>query len=170
MIGARYRLETQIGNGGMGTVWVAFDTQLHRNVAVKLMRAGQHDVPMLRNRFANEARAIAQIQHPNVVQIFDYGVDSSIGQRGEETPYIVMEFLIGENLESRISRLGRLPLSAVANLVAQAARGLGTAHAAGIIHRGLLSDRNRQRDRGDRNRREALGNRSCIAQRAGASR
>jgi len=134
MISGRYRLEQQIGSGGMGTVWVGFDTQLRRQIAVKLTRTDHSNLPIIRTLFAQEARAVAQLQHPNVVQIHDFGIDSS----GDgDLPYIIMELLSGEDLETRLRRHRRLAKAMVVLLMNQAARALNMAHTAGLIHRDL---------------------------------
>src|SRR5690349_4086934 len=130
VIGNKYRLEREIARGGMGAVWIAFDAQLRRRVAVKLMSPDHMTSESLRGRFAREAVAIAQLQNPHVIQVYDYGIDGA-------TPYIVMELLEGEDLEARLRRLERLPLAAVSTIVAQTAKALSAAHAAGIVHRDL---------------------------------
>ena len=137
IISSRYRLEQQIGSGGMGTVWVGFDTQLRRQIAVKLTRTDHKNLPIIRTLFAQEARAIAQLQHPNVVQIHDFGIESS---SDGDLPYIIMELLSGEDLETRLRRQRRLAKAMVVPLMNQAARALNTAHAAGLIHRDLKPD------------------------------
>ena len=132
LVSGRYRLDHLVGKGGMGTVWVAFDTMLHRQVAIKFMRVEHSDSPLVRSRFAQEARAAAQLQHPNVVQVHDYGIDRDSGQ---PVPFIVMELLSGEDLDQRLGRERRLALPVVSSLVSQVARALGAAHSAGLIHR-----------------------------------
>jgi class 3 adenylate cyclase len=114
----------------MGTIWVALDSQLQRRVALKLMTPGRLASPVARAQFEQEARAVAQLQHPNVVQVHDYGVD-------EDTPYLVMELLEGEDLETRLERQERMTPAALAALLNQVARALSAAHAAGIVHRDL---------------------------------
>lgn len=134
LVSGRYRLDHLVGKGGMGTVWVAFDTMLHRQIAIKFMRVEHSESVLVRTRFAQEARAAAQLQHPNVVQVHDYGIDRDNAQ---VVPFIVMELLSGEDLDQRLSRERRLTLPVVANLVAQVARALSAAHAAGLVHRDL---------------------------------
>mgnify|MGYP000844150683 FL=1 len=134
VIGGKYRLERQIGSGGMGSIWVAFDQALHRQVAVKLMRTDQLKSAQSRDNFANEARAAARLQHPNVVQIYDYGIDE---RDGLPTPYIVMELLTGEDLSARLVRQRQLSLAAVVAILAPIARALLTAHGFGLVHRDL---------------------------------
>jgi serine/threonine protein kinase len=113
----------------MGAVWEAEDERLGRRVAVKLMITRlARDEKALR-RFEREARAVARLNSPFVVQLLDFGV--------EKAPYMVMELLEGEELKERLSREGKLPLRMVATVVAQAAKALSTAHAAGVVHRDL---------------------------------
>jgi len=128
VIAGRYELVRQIGRGSMGHIWEATDQQLHRSVALKLMSPDHVASTTARTRFDREAKAIAQLQNTHVVRIYDYGID-------EGSPFIVMELLEGEDLESRLERTGRMPLSAVIPIIVQAAIGLGAAHAKGIIHR-----------------------------------
>src|SRR5882757_9754042 len=126
-----YRLVQQIGEGGMGTVWLAEHTMLGRRAAIKLLHpmfTARQDIV---SRFFNEARAATSIADPGIVQIFDFGhhVDGSA--------YIVMELLDGEPLDRRLKREGALSLADGLRLVRQVASTLGAAHARGIIHRDL---------------------------------
>ena len=114
----------------MGAVWAALDASLRRRVAVKLMSPDHVASPAARSRFEREAMAIAQLQSPNVVQIYDYGIDG-------DTPYIVMELLDGEDLQTRLNRLGKLPITAAAPILNQVAKALAAAHATGIVHRDI---------------------------------
>ncbi|HEX2567968.1 MAG TPA: protein kinase [Polyangia bacterium] len=127
IIDGRYRLERKIARGGMGEIWAAFDMRLERRVAIKWMTADGAGTSQLRTRSEQEARLIAQLQNPHVVQIFDYGVT-------DETPYIVMELLDGEDLAARLRRHQRLSLAAVASLLQEIAQALTSAHAARIVH------------------------------------
>ena len=129
LVGGKYSLEREIGRGGMGSIWIALDTQLRRRVALKLMRPEMTSASS-RGRFEREAMAVARIQNPHVIQIYDYGID-------EEAQYIVMELLEGEDMEARIVRNPRLSMAAVATMVTQTAKALSAAHAAGIVHRDL---------------------------------
>jgi eukaryotic-like serine/threonine-protein kinase len=124
----RYDLQRELGRGAAGTVWAAWDTQLERQVAIKLLHADSPDGAAELQRFETEARAIAQLPSPHIVRVYDAG--SADGQ-----PFMVMELLEGENLESRLSRHHRLPLSMVSNIVAEVSKGLSVTHRAGIIHR-----------------------------------
>jgi serine/threonine-protein kinase len=124
----RYRIERELGRGGMATVYLAHDESLGRAVAVKVL--GQHVAgdPALRERFVREARHAAMLAHPNIVQVFDTGED-------EGQPYIVMECVEGETLAEVLRRRHKLPPHEVAVIGAQAAAGLAHAHAAGLVHR-----------------------------------
>jgi serine/threonine-protein kinase len=102
-LGGRYRLDAQVGAGGMSTVYRAFDATLERRVAIKLMhRDIAADTDQL-ERFRREARAVAQLNHPHIVGVIDAGEEDG-------RPYIVFEYVDGETLKDRIRRLGRLPV------------------------------------------------------------
>lgn len=128
VVADRYELVQQIGRGAMGFIWEAIDQHLRRRVAVKLMTQDHMASSMARLRFDREAKAIAQLRNPHVVQIHDYGIHDG-------SPYIVMELLEGEDLDSRLERDNRMPLGVVASIIKQAALGLASAHAKGIVHR-----------------------------------
>ncbi|WP_224245436.1 protein kinase domain-containing protein [Hyalangium gracile] len=130
-ISGRYVLKRSIAGGGMGAIWLALDSQLQRHVAIKLMASHHLTSPESRQRFAQEAKAIARLQNPHVVQIYDYGIDEG------DVPYIVMELLEGEDLAALLERRQRLPPAAVVPLLNQVARALTAAHTAGVIHRDL---------------------------------
>ncbi|NVJ13903.1 protein kinase domain-containing protein [Myxococcus sp. AM010] len=130
VVGDRYVLERRLAGGGMGTIWVALDPKLQRRVALKLMAAHCAPAPLARQQFEWEAQAIARLQNPHVIQVHDCDLSG-------ETPYIVMEWLVGEDLEALLNRRGRLSLAMVERLVTQTARALTAAHAAGVIHRDL---------------------------------
>src|SRR3954464_4213146 len=128
LLNGRYRLDAQIGTGGMSTVYRAFDTVLERQVAIKLMhREIASDSDQL-ERFRREARAVAQLNHPHIVTVIDAGED-------DNTPYIVFEYVEGETLKDRIRRFGRLPIQESIAYAIEIARALGVAHARGIVHR-----------------------------------
>ena len=129
VIALRYRLVHELGKGGMGTVWEAHDDRLNRRVAVKLMARRLLMDKTAIDRFEREAKAVARLLSPHIVQIYDYGIDPQ--------PFMVMELLQGENVSQRLAREGNLPVDEVAMLMRQSARGLATAHEAGIIHRDL---------------------------------
>ena len=129
-LNGRYRLDAQIGAGGMSTVYRAFDVTLERRVAVKLMhREIASDSDQL-ERFRREARSVAQLSHPHIVGVIDAGEEDG-------RPYIVFEYVEGETLKERIRRLGRLPIDEAIAYAIEIARALGAAHAAAIVHRDI---------------------------------
>jgi eukaryotic-like serine/threonine-protein kinase len=132
LLSGRYRLDAQVGAGGMSTVYRAFDTVLERQVAIKLMhREIASDSDQL-ERFRREARAVAQLNHPHVVGVIDAGEDLD---PNHPMPYIVFEYVEGETLKDRIRRHGRLPVAEAVAYAIEIARALGAAHARRIVHR-----------------------------------
>jgi serine/threonine protein kinase len=142
LLGGRYRLDAEIGRGGMSTVYRAFDTVLERPVAIKLMhREIATDSDQL-ERFRREARAVAQLSHAHIVTVIDAGEEPSAqgaGTEGHEpevgTPYIVLEYVEGETLKQLIRRDGPLPIAAALAYAIELARALGAAHERLIVHR-----------------------------------
>ncbi|MGH2856195.1 MAG: protein kinase domain-containing protein [Solirubrobacteraceae bacterium] len=131
-LNGRYRLEARIAAGGMSTVYRALDVTLERHVAVKLMnREVAEDSDQL-ERFRREARAVAQLSHPHIVGVIDAGED---GGPIHPRPYIVFEYVEGETLKQRITRMGGLPITEAVAYAIEIARALGAAHAHHIIHR-----------------------------------
>jgi len=130
VIAERYRLERKLGAGGMGSVWLANDLSLDSTCAIKLVDPEKVGDEEVRVRFQREARAAAQIRSANVVDVFDHGLWQGM-------PFIVMEYLQGEDLGARLDRVGRLELRATYEIVAQVSRALVRAHALGIVHRDL---------------------------------
>jgi eukaryotic-like serine/threonine-protein kinase len=128
VLSGRYRLDSKLGSGGMSTVYLASDETLQRWVAVKVMHREISDQPDQLERFRREARAVAQLSHPNVVAVIDAGEDGGY-------PYIVLEYVEGETLKQRIDRLGRLPVDEAAAYGIEIGRGLAAAHAQRLIHR-----------------------------------
>ena len=124
-----YEIHSAIGAGGMGEVYRARDTRLNRDVAIKVLPAAFSTDPDRLQRFAQESRAAAALNHPNILSIHDIGED-----RG--TPYVVSELLDGESLRERM-RTGPLPTRKVIGYARQIANGLAAAHAKGIVHRDL---------------------------------
>jgi len=126
-----YRITRLIGEGGMGAVYEAVQLRLNKRVAVKLMArdlAANHEALA---RFHREAEITSHLGHPHLVTVFDFGQAES----GE--PYLVMEFLDGEDLDHRLRRVGRMPVEAAVHVVKQVASALGAAHDQGVVHRDL---------------------------------
>ncbi len=128
MIGA-YRIQKRIGEGGMGSVWLAEHTMLGRRAAIKVLHPEFSTKPEIVTRFFNEARAATAIAAPGIVQIFDFG------HHTDGSAYIVMELLDGEPLDQRLARLGALAVPDALRIMRQVASALGAAHARGIVHR-----------------------------------
>lgn len=127
-----YRVVDRIGVGGMGEVYRAQDTSLHRTVALKVLPSRFLADSERTRRFEEEARAASALNHPNIVTIHEIG-------RARGSSFIVSEFVDGETLRQRIAR-GALPLGAVLDIAIQTAGALSAAHAAGIVHRDIKSD------------------------------
>jgi serine/threonine-protein kinase len=127
-LGGRYRLDERIAGGGMGDVWRGTDEVLGRTVAVKILLPALLDEPGFAERFRGEARTMATINHPGVVDVYDYGSDQQLA-------FLVMEYVEGDALSRTLSRVGRLTPARTMALVAQAADALHAAHANGIVHR-----------------------------------
>src|SRR5450631_88308 len=114
LLGGRYRLDAQIGRGGMSTVYRAFDIVLERPVAIKLMHSEITSDSDQLERFRREARSVAQLNHPHVVTVIDAGEEPSPdgehaqGNGAVDTPYIVLEYVEGETLKDLIRREGPL--------------------------------------------------------------
>jgi serine/threonine protein kinase len=132
VIGGKYRLTSEIGRGGMGSVWCAEHLTWEAPVAVKLMNRDIAEQPEARARFDREVRLAAGLRSPHVVQVLDHGVDETT-----RIPFIAMELLEGESLAQRLKRLGRLSPSETFGVVSQIVRALSRAHEAGIVHRDL---------------------------------
>src|SRR5690349_24372329 len=128
LLNGRYRLDAQVGHGGMSTVYRAFDTVLERQVAIKLMHREMSSDSDQLERFRREARAVAQLNHPHIVGVIDAGEDDG-------APFIVFEYVDGETLKERIRRNGRLAIPEAIAYAIEIARALGAAHAQGIVHR-----------------------------------
>jgi serine/threonine-protein kinase len=130
ILGDRYRLIELLGEGGMATIYRAHDRQLDRDVAVKLLRPQYGRDAGFIARFRQEAQSAASLNHPNVVNVFDYGTDLA-------GPFIVMELIDGENLAEILRERGFLPPPAAAGIAEQIADGLSVAHERGIVHRDI---------------------------------
>ena len=130
VIAGRYELGERLGFGGMSTVQLAFDRRLERDVAVKLLAEHLAEDPQFVTRFRREALAAAQLVHPNIVQVFDFGLDETSGRH-----FIVMEYIRGKSGAELLRDHGRLRLEDTLFIVNQACRGLEHAHRNGVVHR-----------------------------------
>jgi serine/threonine protein kinase len=126
----RYRLERRLGVGGMATVQLALDTRLERYVAVKLLAEHLAEDSSFVSRFRREALAAARLVHPNVVQVFDFGLDDATHRN-----FIVMEFVDGESCAEILRERRSLPPGEAVDILAQSCRGLDYAHRHGVVHR-----------------------------------
>jgi eukaryotic-like serine/threonine-protein kinase len=129
-IAGRYRIERRLGAGGMSTVFLAQDTVLERAVAVKLLAEHLADDEAFVARFQREALSAARLQHPNIVQVFDYGLDASSHRH-----FIVMEFVDGPSCADLLRDRKRLDIEEAVRIVRDACHGLDYAHRAGVVHR-----------------------------------
>jgi eukaryotic-like serine/threonine-protein kinase len=130
LFAGRYRLERRLGVGGMATVQLAFDTRLERYVAVKLLAEHLADDSSFVSRFRREALAAARLVHPNVVQVFDFGLDEATHRN-----FIVMEFVNGQSCAEILRERKSLPPGEAVDILSQACRGLDYAHRNGVVHR-----------------------------------
>jgi serine/threonine protein kinase len=142
----RYAIERKLGEGAMGCVYLAQDSELDRKVALKTIKARELDVEQKKaflERFKNEARAAARLHHPHVVHVYDVGLDPDVG------PYLVFEYVAGSTLKQVLRKNGPLDPAALTKLARQMAEGLAAAHSMGIIHRDLKPDNLLITERGD---------------------
>ncbi len=123
----RYQLEKTLGKGGMAVVYRAQDHLLERNVAVKVLREDFSSDPAFRERFRQEAKAAANLSHPNIVTIHDFGIDSG-------RLFIVMEYVPGTDMYSLLQKRGRFSVEEALPIIRQACAGIGYAHRAGLVH------------------------------------
>jgi tRNA A-37 threonylcarbamoyl transferase component Bud32 len=131
VLGGSYRITRLVGQGGMGAVYEGVQLRLERRVAVKLMARELSANAEAIARFRREAEVTSQLGHPHIVQVFDFGSAPT----GE--PYLVMEYLEGEDLEKRIARVGKMSAPAASHIIRQVASALSATHAKGIVHRDL---------------------------------
>ncbi len=133
-LGGRYRIDELLGQGGMSAVYKAFDPNLKRVVAIKIIHSHLADDARFITRFEEEAKAVAQLRHPNIVQVYDFSHDGDVY-------YMVQEFIAGETLQQRLKRLresGRtLGLAEAVQYASQVAQAAGYAHQRGMVHRDI---------------------------------
>ena len=127
-LGGRYRLVSRIAVGGMGEVWIGHDEALARDVAVKVLREEFAGDAGFLERFRTEARNSAQLSHPNIAQLYDYGEQEGSG-------FLVMELILGEPMSDLLDRQPVLPTRRLIPILAQTSRALHAAHVAGVVHR-----------------------------------
>jgi serine/threonine-protein kinase len=127
LLNQRYKLLEPLGSGGMAVVHKALDTMLERIVAVKILREDYAKDEDFRNRFKQEAKAAANLSHPNIVTVYDFGLD-------EDQVFIVIEYIDGTDLKSLIRQKGHFSVEDAVGLMVQACAGVGYAHRAGLVH------------------------------------
>lgn len=126
----QYRIESLLGEGGMGTVYQATDTQLERLVAIKMLHTHLVSQASFMERFRNEALILARLNHPNIAVVYSFLQDST-------DYFMAMEYVEGSSLEALIQQAGALPINVATELVRQALEGLAHAHRKGILHRDI---------------------------------
>ncbi|MBQ1787969.1 MAG: serine/threonine protein kinase, partial [Erysipelotrichaceae bacterium] len=131
-IGKRYRIVKLIGKGGMADVYLAYDTILKREVAVKVLKSDMSDDPVALERFKREAGAVTKLSHPNIVDVYDVGDDG-------DKHYIVMEYVKGYTLKQLIKKRGPIPYKEAVWMMKQLAGALMEAHRNNVIHRDVKS-------------------------------
>jgi serine/threonine protein kinase len=131
VVGGRYRIESHVGDGGMGSVWTAVHLVTRKRVAIKLLHKRSADQFQ---RFEREARAACAVDHPNVVSVTDFF------QGDDGAPLMVMELLAGETLRARLERLGSLAVGEALDVMVPVIEAVATAHDAGVVHRDLKPD------------------------------
>ena len=134
VVAGKYRVQEPVGHGAMGSVWSARHVSLGHTVAIKFIHPELISNKDMMRRFETEAKAAAKLRSRHVAQVHDHGVTS------DGLPYIVMEFLDGQSLESAIDERGPLPPAEVIAIICEAAVALDVAHSAGVVHRDLKPD------------------------------
>lgn len=134
LVAGRYRLDRAIAAGGMGEVWRGFDTRLERRVAVKILHRDPGDPERSCDRFVREAKILASLRDPGLVEIYDYGDDTSSGRT---VRYIVMELVEGTSLAAMLDERGPIPVEEALRYVAATAEVLDIAHRGGVVHRDI---------------------------------
>ena len=132
VVGGRYRLQQQLGRGGMASVWKAQDMRLDRMAAVKVLDPASRADPVALERLRREALMVARLAHQNLVSVYDVDVDSD-----SDVAYMAMELVEGNSLAELLAVHGRLPVQQAAAIAAQVCDALGSAHEAGVIHRDI---------------------------------
>src|SRR3954464_1679537 len=131
VLGETYRISRLIGIGGMGAIYEAAHIGAGKRVAIKMMSRELAAHPEALARFRREVQVTTELAHPHIIEVVDFGASPT----GE--PYLVMEFLEGEDLEQALERQGRMPLPAAGQIIKQVASALAVAHGEGVVHRDL---------------------------------
>ncbi|MFI1014610.1 protein kinase [Streptomyces sp. NPDC020965] len=143
LAGGRYQLRGLLGEGGMASVYLAYDSALDRQVAIKTLHTELGREQSFRERFRREAQAVAKLSHPNIVSVFDTGEDTVVGGGGDgfPMPYIVMEYVEGEPLGSvlhaDVQHYGAMPADKALRVTADVLAALETSHEMGLVHRDI---------------------------------
>ncbi len=127
LINDRYRIENTLGKGGMAVVYQARDLTLERNVAIKVLHQKYSTDPAFREHFHQEAKAAANLSHPNIVTVYDFGLDA-------ERLFIIMEYVPGRDLNQLQEEIERFEIHQTLTLIGQACAGVGYANRAGLVH------------------------------------
>lgn len=133
VVAGRFKLIKKLGQGGMGSVWLANQTALDTQCAIKFIEGDHAHVPEMQARFEREAKAAAALRSPHVVQIIDHAIWEGI-------PFIAMELMVGEDLGKRLDKVGHLAPKQTLEVLGQVCRALTRAHQLGIVHRDLKPD------------------------------
>ncbi len=136
----KYLLGRKLGQGGFGVVYLAHDSSLDREVALKFLNPEHTASPQILQRFLQEARSAAKIPHPGIVTVYECGQVTGTNSPADGTAFIAMELLVGESLTDRLARSGRLAPDEAMEICRQVASALEAAHRAGIVHRDLKPD------------------------------
>ena len=127
LINNRYQIEDTLGKGGMAVVYKAHDLTLDRDVAIKVLRQKYSIDPAFRDHFQQEAKAAANLSHPNIVTVHDFGFDS-------DRLFIIIEYVSGSDINQLQAKIGHFDLAETLTLIEQACAGVGYAHRAGLVH------------------------------------
>ncbi|MFD6293172.1 protein kinase, partial [Streptomyces sp. NPDC060205] len=140
--GGRYQLRDLLGEGGMASVHLAYDSVLDRQVAIKTLHTDLGREQAFRERFRREAQSVAKLTHTNIVSVFDTGEDTQLeGGSGSPTPYIVMEYVegrpLGSVLDQDVAQYGAMPVDKALKITADVLAALEISHEMGLVHRDI---------------------------------
>ena len=159
VVDCRYRVQARLGTGGMGVVYRVEHLHLGKTAAMKVLAPETAAQPEMVRRFRLEAQAVSKLNHPNIVQTFDFG-------QADGALYLVMEYIKGDDLASLLRREGPWTFARAARFFAQVCSGLTEAHEAGIVHRDLKPENLmvvRRREASSTRRCSTSGSRSCAS-------